>query len=740
METLSSFFNNQLNEWPEAQARFDQLAQVQTKEVGLLSAQHNPARMVSTGAKVDKKAIAQRPCFLCKQNRPAVQRELPFNDTFQILINPFPILPEHFTIPALRHQQQAILRDYGVFHDLLTAFPDRMFFYNGPKCGASAPDHLHIQGGTRNATPLIRRWNEWSKQLTPIITKGENEGIWSIDAYPIPALVIKHSNKNTGYELFRRLYYALPLQDDDVEPMMNIVAWREGETFLSVVFPRQKHRPDCYYKEGEDQVLISPGALDMAGLVIVPRPTDYEKLTPTLLYNVLGECAVNPETFQAITVRLQEAYVSVGIVSAEKLHFCLNGCYLAEGTQLTGSQEVVYDNGKILWQDHHYDSLIFVPQHTDHTFSLDDVMIGVNFHWQRTETQTFEGVLRIIVNNGKLCVINDLPVEQYLKSVISSEMSATSSLELLKAHAVISRSWLLVQMINRDRAQHNDLTICGTEDDQERVRWYDRDDHTLFDVCADDHCQRYQGVTRANNPHVLEAIEATRGKVLWCDGEICDARFSKSCGGVTEEFQYCWDNTPKRYLVALADDASSPKPLPDLRNEEQARQWILSDAPAFCNTHDKQVLSQVLNGYDQETHDFYRWQVDYTQEQLRELIARKSGIDFGDILDLVPLERGTSGRICRLKIVGNKRTYIIGKELEIRRILSESHLYSSAFIVERSQITDDIPQHFCLKGAGWGHGVGLCQIGAAVMGSQGYSYTEILAHYFPHTQLHLLYQ
>jgi SpoIID/LytB domain protein len=396
----------------------------------------------------------------------------------------------------------------------------------------------------------------------------------------------------------------------------------------------------------------------------------------------------------------EEPQVSVGIVSGQQIVFCLNGDYAAKGETITGIQTVELAEGGLLWRGQNYRELRFQPQGADASFTLHDVTIGVGFHWERQEKQTFRGTLRLVVEVDKVLAINELPVEQYLESVISSEMSATSSPELLKAHAVISRSWLLYQIKKRaesgERKDNSFFSFVKKED--ELLRWYDREDHTLFDVCADDHCQRYQGITRATSPAVAEAIKATRGQVLVYDNELCDARFSKCCGGQTEEFQYCWENIKKPYLVSVSDP--------------------------FCHTSDKRILSQVLNDYDQETPDFYEWRVEYTQEELTELVNRKTKLDLGDILDLVPLDRGESGRIWRLQIVGSKRSFIIGKELEIRRALSETHLYSSAFKVKKRD------GRFILKGRGWGHGVGLCQIGAAVMGEKGYDYDDILLYYY----------
>ena len=427
----------------------------------------------------------------------------------------------------------------------------------------------------------------------------------------------------------------------------------------------------------------------------------------------------------------EEPIVSVGIVSASKLLFSLNAPYTVCGSQRCGKQVVELSEGRILWENSLYDELLFEPTDAQSSFTLEDVTIGVNFHWERKEAQTFLGKLRFIVEDNNICAINELPVETYLTSVISSEMSATSSLELLKAHAVISRSWLLAQMKQRKADNNNaDKQPSFFKTDEEIVRWYDREDHERFDVCADDHCQRYQGITKAANKHVVEAIQQTAGEILTSHGEICDARYSKCCGGAVEEFQYCWENIKKPYLQALPDTLPDSTPLPDLTDETVARQWILSSPDAFCNTTDQKVLSQVLNDFDQETTDFYRWSQTYSQAEVKQLLEEKLEVQFGDIIDLIPLSRGKSGRIYRLKIVGKERTLIIGKELEIRRALSKSHLYSSAFIVEKADIKDGVPQKFIIKGAGWGHGVGLCQIGAAMMGKQGYRYEEILLHYY----------
>lgn len=430
-----------------------------------------------------------------------------------------------------------------------------------------------------------------------------------------------------------------------------------------------------------------------------------------------------------------EPKVSVGILWNNTISFVLGSDYSYQGKQTSEVNTVSYVDGKISWNGNSYDELYFEPTSDNASFTIKDVVIGINFHWERKEDQVFQGALKLIVENEMITAINIIKVEDYLTSVISSEMSATASLELLKAHAVISRSWLLAQIEkNKEIVASKEQYTTFTETENERIRWYDREDHTNFDVCADDHCQRYQGVTRtfANIEVVKKAIDQTRGQVLISENKICDARFSKCCGGIVEEFQNCWEDTKFPYLIKLRDDDQS-KDIPDLTKESESVKWIEARPSAFCNTKDKKILEQVLNNYDQETTDFYRWQVIYTQNELSELAYKRSGIDFGTIEDLIPIERGTSGRLIKLKIVGSKRTMIIGKELEIRRTLSTSHLYSSAFIVDKQD------GKFILTGAGWGHGVGLCQIGAAVMGEKGYPYDKILLHYYIDATINNLY-
>ena len=762
--SISRFFNRQLEVWTDARHRFRDLKHVETRQFSdQLKLQWNPARIVSTGAKIDKKTLGERPCFLCDKNRPKEQMSKQIDEKFHLLVNPFPILPVHFTIPARKHQPQLIYKNYGEMHRFISLHSDLMVFYNGPKCGASAPDHLHFQAGTNGILPLQTNWQRLSRNLTDIISLNDEEKISVVRDFIVPAFVIISKSAESDETLFRRLYKAMPQRGDETEPMMNIISWRKGEEFISVVIPREKHRPEAYFAEGDAQFVVSPGALDMSGLIITPREEDFRKLTEEKALSLLQECGVSEEKMNAIIAKLKASKdaedaaeasstlynkgkqpdVTVGIVSAQKIHFSLNKPYLAKGEKVLGEQVVEFSEGGVLWNGNQYSQLTFHPQSADASFSLSDVTIGVNFHWERKETQTFLGTLRFVVESDKIVAINELPVEKYLESVISSEMSATSSLELLKAHAVISRSWLLAQMKKRrEVAENGNNFFSFTKKEDTLIRWYDREDHTLFDVCADDHCQRYQGITKETSPHVAEAIRQTKGQILMDGEEICDARFSKCCGGITEEFQYCWEDTPKTYLTAVRDIALGVEhTLPNLTNEEEAEKWIRFNRPAFCNTQDKKILSEVLNDYDQETVNFYRWKETLSQEKLQQLIAGKLKMDLGAILDMKAVERGKSGRISKLQLIGTEKTFTIGKELEIRRTLSDSHLLSSAFVVDKYDKDEQgVPQRFELIGAGWGHGVGLCQIGAAVMGEQGYHYDAILLHYYQGAEIKKLYK
>ena len=735
---LDTFYDEQLREWPLARNNHEALAQVWSRELTSdklstpLRVQCNPARIVSTGASIDKASIAARPCFLCAANRPKEQRALPLNEDFEWLVNPYPILPHHYTIAAKRHRPQRILDAYDAMIQATLELPEEyVVFYNGPKCGASAPDHLHLQAGVFDPTFCMAQ-----------------------TAYA--------TYRVESREAFMALYESMPIVEDEDEPRMNVIAFRKGEQVSIIVIPRRAHRPRCYTAEGDRHYLISPGTLDMGGLIITPRIEDYERLTTAQALDILCEVGVRTEPT-----------IDVGIMQGKEIRFeapstppdgeltdtkiPTHQTYMASIRKdaETGNAYIVISDGK---EEHVYGDSVMLESST---FSLHGVTIGKEFHWQQQETQTFQGALILRIIDGELHAINRIAIEDYLTSVIASEMSGTSSIELLKAHAVISRSWLLAQIKGDERAKMKDESTPEENSqfstfNSQFIKWYDREAHTHFDVCADDHCQRYQGVSRKVTPQVHEAIRATRGIVLSYEGEVCDARFSKCCGGKTELYESCWDDTPHPYLSVVDDP--------------------------FCNTNDPKILSEVLNHYDQST-DFYRWTVQYTQAELSDLVRRRGGFDYGDIVDLIPIERGPSGRIVRLQIVGTKATRIIGKELEIRRTLSETHLYSSAFEVEKtspassqarllgedkssfvatdatrigprrgdcedvtnSSATSEAPSPwerdgerpplFILHGSGWGHGVGLCQIGAAVMGAKGYNYKEILHHYYPEAML-----
>ena len=777
-EDVEAFFESELSSWGEARQRYEDLqAQVQKREFpfgdSTLAVQWNPARMVSTGAKIDKASIASRPCFLCDENRPKEQRALMIRHHYQVLINPFPILPRHFTIPTRRHKPQNIWEHFGTMRHLAWTLPHHIVFYNGPLCGASCPDHMHLQAGSRGIVPIERDWQLYEnhlEKLYPLTGSGTQDmadagntsqrcGLFLLKNYACPVFVIRSLPEEKDSLLCQRLYRALPIPEGEGEPRMNVICWREAgdesrsDEIITLVFPRKKHRPDCYKgvkndgmgNEKCESLLVSPGALDMGGLFITPREEDFQKLTPEWAVDILKEVTMTEEELKDIinevtdkptpdtppTLANREGAVtfknrspqsstssligstggesdslSVGLLSAEAVRFTLNGTFTAKGNSLEGEQEVTLENGGLLWNDKVYRQLTFTPETDDASFTMQDVVIGKDYHWERREAQTFRGALRLVVDEGNIVCINEIDIEDYLVSVISSEMSATCSNEFLKASAVISRSWLLAQMEKRHQlgtGSHDFFTFTKT--DTELIRWHDREDHTIFDVCADDHCQRYQGITRASRPEVEAAVRATCGQVLTYDGEICDARFSKCCGGRTEEFEACWEDKHHPYLESIEDP--------------------------FCDTHDPEILREVLNDYDQETTDFHDWTETIEQADAQRFIENQLKLTFGHIMDLVPVQRGKSGRIVRLKIIGSERTMTIGKELEIRSALSESHLKSSNFEVERQDIdADGVPARFVLHGNGWGHGVGMCQIGAAVMGHKGYTYEQILTHYY----------
>ena len=705
---LGECLEEQLQQWPAAREAFSNLEQVQTRILSSsgLALQHNPARIKSTTAKIKPAEVASRSCFLCEDCRPKEQRSIELDDKFYLLVNPYPILREHFCVVSREHRPQAFKDCYQEMLDIASRLePGYMIFYNGPRSGASAPDHLHMQIGRSEGIPLVEKLinNEPPQKDEPV----------TIQPFGFPIIVIKGSDPAKLWDFIS----GMAIYDGECEPRMNVLAFNRDGQVITAIIPRGKHRPDCYYSDGPDKIMVSPGAVDMFGLVITPRKEDFDTLTEKQVLDIYRQ------------VTQQQPRIRVGIMADREIRFCLNESYTDGRNFFEGEMKISANGGKLNWNGILIDSLTLKPTEHGSTFTLHDVTIGIGFHWERKEEQTFSGQLKFIVENGLVRAINILPVEDYLTSVISSEMKPTATKEFLKAHAVISRSWVLAQL--RSPYHKADAATPVTNDHilNRIIKWYDHDQHTLFDVCADDHCQRYQGRTRIISAAAETAVKETFGQTLTFDGHLCDARFSKCCGGITEQFETCWQDEHKPYLVALRDSSINEGALPDLTIEENAREWILSEPKSFCNSADGNILSESLNGYDLETPDYYRWTVEYTTAQVSDIFRRKSGLDIGDIVDMRPIKRGPSGRIYELDIEGTKQTVTIGKELEIRRTLSESHLFSSAFIVEKTQ------EGFILKGAGWGHGVGLCQIGAAVMASKGYTYREILRHYYPGTAL-----
>ena len=787
------FIRQQLFAWEEVRERFENLHHsTELKSLPTatctLAAQHNPTRIHSTKANITQDFLKKRPCFLCDNHRPKIQISLPVEGKYQVLINPYPILPQHLTIVSRRHTPQSLKGRLGDFCKMAMELPDFLLFYNGARCGASAPDHMHFQAGSRGVVPLERDWAQYEgslERIYPISTEEiveveeagythKHEGIYLLRNYACPAFVVIGEKSEGDQLLLSKLLSALPIASGMNEPDVNLLAWRSSghaaqpDTTITIIFPRKKHRPACYAAEDSKQCLISPGAIDMAGLIITPRHEDFDALTSQQAAEILAEVTLSESEIATIMRKLhkpisssaarrktnifngrREPNVEVAIMSHSRIEFTLNTPFSAKGHVISGNQIVEYKDGTILWNGNAYSELSFLPDTplNEASFTLQGVPIGINFHWERKLNQTFHGALYFKVHEESILAINHIPAELYLESVISSEMSPNASLELLKAHAVVSRSWLFRMMIQRrNNAQGEGNFFTFQRKDDEYIRWYGREEHTLFDVCADDHCQRYQGIPTISRPEVQKAINETRGLVLMSEGDICDARFSKCCGGMTERFSSCWEDQDEPYLVATRD--LLPKSYNeqtasevDLTSEQQATAWIKSTPAAFCHTQDKKILAQILNDYDQETTDYYRWKVSYSQEEISNLIQEKLGLNLGGIRAMIPIERGESGRLIRLKLVGTDKTMTIGKELEIRRALSRTHLYSSAFVVETSGETPEgLPATFHLYGAGWGHGVGLCQIGAAMMGAEGYNYEEILLHYYKNATIETKYE
>ncbi len=765
---IEKFIKDQLSVWPLAAGNYRNLKKVETKTLtvnGLdVIVQFNPCRVVSSEAAMDRKSLSERPCFLCPEHRQKEQFHMEFEGRkgkmYRITLNPFPIFPNHLVISSFDHVPQSIWHRVPDMLDFISRNPDMVCFYNGPKSGASAPDHHHFQACPVGLMPLPRRVDSLlAGKDRPVLRHLSN--VKEAELYHLPEFargifVLRAATPKSLVKLFYRLLDCAPVVEGDDEPRFNLLAWKNGEEHRAVVIFRRQHRSHHYSSDGSDHLAMSPGCADMGGVFITPREEDYKKLDAALLSELVEEVCISEEDEKGILWRLSrtQSNLEVGIMSAEEIEFEI----ISDGA---GLQKVSCSQGKILYGGALYDELRFEGRtlstmFAEPSFILHGVTIGVGFHWERKVSQQFAGTLKFIVDNGKVTAVNIIGVEDYLLSVISSEMKASAGLEFLKAHAVISRSWLMAQIAHRAEghpAVRNDLgtpdnvpelitrldflLMNGSQADDDRsggeyIKWFDHEDHHLYDVCADDHCQRYQGLTMAVGETVRKAIDQTWGLVLKHGGEICDARFSKCCGGTTELFSSCWEDKEYPYLRSFADAPAE-------------------GGDPFCDTSDEKILSQVLNDYDLETKDFYRWTTEYDRLSLSELVNRRSGFALGEVLALIPVERGPSGRIIKMEVIGANGTVIIGKELIIRKFLSESHLKSSAFTISYLDADgQEIPENdvieyarrglsawerIVLHGSGWGHGVGLCQIGAAVMASRGCSFREILSHYYPDSEL-----
>lgn len=726
---IDKFVKDQLSVWPLAAENYRSLKKAGSKVLSIgglpVTVQLNPCRRISSEASLDKESINRRPCFLCPENRPAEQTNIEFEGRkgrrYRVTLNPYPIFPSHLVISSFEHTPQSIWHRYQDLLDFVRENNEYLGFYNGPESGASAPDHMHFQACPQGLTPLQNRVDELlaagDDKALDYLTNVKEARLFHLNEYARGVFVLCGATAKSTAKLFYRLLDCAPVPDGSSEPKMNIIAWcHEGEYRTAVIF-RERHRPHNYSSSGADHLAMSPGCADLAGVYVTTREEDFDKLDAGLLSQVVREVAASEETEKEIIWRLTRSQrrLEVGIMSGSEIEFEI----ISDGA---GRQKVEYSQGRISYNGALYDELVFEAQteatmFAEPSFILYGVTIGVDFHWERKVTQKFAGTLKFIVDGGKVTAVNIVGVEDYLLSVISSEMKASAGLEFLKAHAVISRSWVMAQVEHRQsHVSRTPGPSCPVsepvEGAEEYIKWFDHDDHTLFDVCADDHCQRYQGLTMAVGDTVRKAVDQTWGLVLTSEGKICDARFSKCCGGRMELFSTCWEDKDYPYL----------QPLPDTAD-------CVEGGDVFCDTKDEKILSQVLNDYDLETRDFYRWRTEYSRTEVSDLVRRRSGMDFGTIRDLVPVERGPSGRLKRLKVVGDKKTMIIGKELIIRRWLSDSHLKSSAFEVHWDG------DHLTLDGSGWGHGVGLCQIGAAVMAAKGYSFNRILLHYYPGSTL-----
>ncbi len=682
MKELNKFIKDQLSVWQLASSNFRALKTAPSREVDVFGLkcriQYNPRRVISSTADTSPAAIASRKCFLCADNRPKEQFHLGFEGrkgrNYHIQINPYPIFRGHLVIVRDEHIPQEIWHHFPDMLDFAARYKDYLVFYNGPSSGASAPDHLHFQAIPKHNLPLEDVVDEFLDHPGEPLATVKDASLYKFDGYARGVFALKATTSKSLAKLFYRLLDCTDRGKGEEEPMFNLYAYVKNGEYRTIVVMRSAKRSHHFYSEGADHLTISPGAADIAGLFVAPFREDYDKADTALLEELLSEVCISEDEQNMIVWRLtrHQEKISVGLLSAKEIRFEI----ISDGA---GPQTVKWHDGRIsyngmLYDELYFDSMTLSTLFAEASFILYDVVIGIDFHWQQKRTFKYAGGLKFIVEGDRITAVNCIGMEDYLMSVISSEMKSSASIELLKAHAVISRSWLKARLKDHKAG------------------------HEHFDVCADDHCQRYQGLTMAVGDDVCRAIDRTWGQVLEYGGDICDTRYSKCCGGRTELFSTCWEDVDLPYLQSVEDP--------------------------FCDCENSSILSQVLNDYDLHTADFHDWPVQYTTDELSELVRTRTGIDFGTIVALEAVERGPSGRIKYLRITGTLREEIIGKELAIRKALSSSHLKSSAFEIEKS------PDGFVLRGRGWGHGVGLCQIGAAAMAAQGYDYRQILSHYY----------
>lgn len=682
MKELNKFIKDQLSVWQLASSNFRALKTAPSREVDVFGLkcriQYNPRRVISSTADTSPAAIASRKCFLCADNRPKEQFHLGFEGrkgrNYHIQINPYPIFRGHLVIVRDEHIPQEIWHHFPDMLDFAARYKDYLVFYNGPSSGASAPDHLHFQAIPKHNLPLEDVVDEFLDHPGEPLATVKDASLYKFDGYARGVFALKATTSKSLAKLFYRLLDCTDRGKGEEEPMFNLYAYVKNGEYRTIVVMRSAKRSHHFYSEGADHLTISPGAADIAGLFVAPFREDYDKADTALLEELLSEVCISEDEQNMIVWRLtrHQEKISVGLLSAKEIRFEI----ISDGA---GPQTVKWHDGRIsyngmLYDELYFDSMTLSTLFAEASFILYDVVIGIDFHWQQKRTFKYAGGLKFIVEGDRITAVNCIGMEDYLMSVISSEMKSSASIELLKAHAVISRSWLKARLKDHKAG------------------------HEHFDVCADDHCQRYQGLTMAVGDDVCRAIDRTWGQVLEYGGDICDTRYSKCCGGRTELFSTCWEDVDLPYLQSVEDP--------------------------FCDCENSSILSQVLNDYDLHTADFHDWTVQYTTDELSELVRTRTGIDFGTIVALEAVERGPSGRIKYLRITGTLREEVIGKELAIRKALSSSHLKSSAFEIEKT------PDGFVLKGRGWGHGVGLCQIGAAAMAAQGYDYRQILSHYY----------